>query len=70
MPCCYHHCQAPWLYWDWLEPYRPSPRRYTGPPSDAYIQHLEDERSMLVQRLRCLEQELAELRRRGRSSQV
>jgi hypothetical protein len=39
-------------------------------PRDAYTQRLEDERDLLEQRLRRLEQELEELRTRGRSPQT
>ena len=71
MPCCcHHHCHYPWPYWDWLEPYPPSPRRYAAPRRDAYTQQLEEERDLLVQRLRRLEQEVEELRTRGRSPQA
>ena len=70
MPCCcHHHCHYPWPYWDWLEPYPPSPRRYAAPRRDAYTQQLEEERDLLVQRLRRLEQE-EELRTPGRSPQA
>jgi len=71
MPCCcHHHCPYPWSYWDWSEPYPPAPRRPMVSPRDAYTQRLEEERDLLAQRLRRLEQELEDLRTRGRSPQT
>jgi len=71
MPCCcHHHCHAPWPYWDWPESYPPAPRRYAPPRRDAYTQQLEEERDLLIQRLRRLEQEVEELRTRGRFPQA
>jgi hypothetical protein len=71
MPCCcHHHCHHPWSYWGWPEPYPPAPRPYAAPPRDAYTQQLEEERNLLMERLRRLEQEVENLRTRGRSPQV
>jgi hypothetical protein len=47
-----------------------APRRYAPPRHNAYTQQLEEERDLLMQRLRRLEQEVEDLRTRGRSPQA
>lgn len=67
--CPYHHGYYP----GWAEPYPPPsaypppPPAYPPPMRDDYVRRLESERDMLEQRLRRLEEQLAELQRGGRS---
>jgi hypothetical protein len=68
MSCCCHHCYYPWHYapghfWDWPEPASPPVPRYAVPSRDAYVERLEEERDLLAQRLRRLEQEVEALRK-------
>jgi hypothetical protein len=67
MSCCYwHHCPYHHHHWPgWAEAY---PRAPYGPPPpsvarDEYVTRLESERAALEQRLRRIEDQLAELQR-------
>jgi hypothetical protein len=69
--CPYHHGYYPP---NWAEPYSPPPAYappgggYPQPSRDEYLRRLESDRDMLEQRLRRLEQQLADLQRSaGRS---
>lgn len=63
--CLYHHGYHP----GWETPYPPfayplPPPSYPPPPlRDDYVRRLESERDLLEQRLRRLEQQLAEVQR-------
>ncbi len=55
-------CEHPHRCWSWSESYPPYSWR-DEPPRDDYYRRLEDERALLEERLRRLEDELADLRR-------
>lgn len=70
MPCCCHWHHCPYHHYrhyraGWAEAYPPP--AYGPPPPDSerdeYIRHLESERGTWEQRLRRLEDQLAELQR-------
>ena len=56
------HCEHPHRCWSWSEPY-PTYSWPAKPERDDYVRRLQDEQTLLQQRLQRLEQELAELRR-------
>ncbi len=72
MPCCCHWRHCPYHHYyhygpGWAEAY--APPAYGPPPReearDEYVRRLEAERGMLEQRLRRLEDQLAELQRKA-----